>query len=204
LALAEELDFYLYIDDAHGTTIFGERGEGLVLSQIEGDIPERLIVTFALSKGFGAYGGGLLVQGGWRERLIRSYGQVYAFSAALNFSAVHACQAVLELHRDGTVQRLQRTLRDRVALFDDLMRQPLPFSPIRMLLIGDETHAIEAGEQVIKDGYFASVVFFPIVRRRAAQLRVCIAANHTPDDIHGLAAAFKRVQARFGGARNAA
>jgi 8-amino-7-oxononanoate synthase len=199
MALAEELDFYLYLDDAHGTTIFGERGEGLVLSQIEGEVPDRLIVTLALSKGFGAYGGGLVVAGEWRERLIRSYGQVYAFSAALNFSAVHACRAVVELHRDGTVQRLQQTLRDRVALFDDLMGEPLPFSPIRMLLIGDEQDAIDAGEQVIKDGYFASVVFFPIVRRRAAQLRVCIAANHTPDDIRGIAAAFKRVRATHAG-----
>jgi len=197
MALAEELDFYLYVDDAHGTAIFGERGEGLVLSQIEGDIPDRLILTFALSKGFGAYGGGLLVPGKWREGLIRSYGQVYAFSAALNFSAVYACRAVVELHHDGTVQHLQQTLRDRVALFDELIGKPLPFSPIRMMLIGDEQNAIEAGEQMMAEGYFVSVVFFPIVRRGAAQLRVCIAANHTPDDIRGLVAALKRAQATY-------
>jgi len=195
LALAEELDFHVYLDDAHGTTIFGSRGEGLALSQIEGNVPGRLILTFALSKGFGAYGGGVCVSDRWRERRIRSYGQVYAFSAALNFSALHACRAVVELHHDGTVQSLQRTLRDRVALFDELMGEPLPFSPIRMIMIGDERAAIEAGEQLINKGYFASVVFFPVVQREAAQLRICIAANHTPDEIQGLVAALKQVKA---------
>lgn len=195
LALAEKLDFYVYVDDAHGTTIFGSRGEGFALGHIEGKVPDRLILTFALSKGFGAYGGGVLVSDRWREHRIRSYGQVYAFSAALNFSALNACRAVVALHHDGTVQSLQRTLRDRVALFDELMGKPLPFSPIRMVLIGDEQTAMEAGEQLIDKGYFVSVVFFPIVQRGGAQLRICIAANHTPNEVQGLVAALKQVMA---------
>lgn len=197
LDLAEELDFFLYIDDAHGLGIFGERGEGQVLSQIDGDIPDRVILTYSLSKGFGAYGGGLLVQGEWREQLIRSYGQVYAFSAAQTFQAVYACRAVVELHHEGAIAPLQRTLRERVALFDELMGQSLPFSPIRMVPIGDEANALKAGEELLDAGYFASVVFFPIVRRGSAQLRLCIAANHTEDDIRGVAAALKHVQATY-------
>lgn len=197
LDLAEELDIYLYLDDAHGLGIFGERGEGLVLSHVDGEVPDRLIVTLSLSKGFGAYGGGLVVPGRWRERRIRSYGQIYAFSAALDFPAVHACRAVVELHRDGTVARRQRELRERVALFDELMGTPQPFSPIRMLEIGDEQNAIAAGEMMIEAGCFASVVFFPVVRRGAAQLRVAIAANHTPEDIRTVVAALKRAHATY-------
>lgn len=198
LALAEELDFYLYIDDAHGMTIFGERGEGLALSEMDGNVPDRLILTFSLSKGFGAYGGGLLVPGEWREQLIRSYGQVYAFSAAQTFQSVNSCRAVVELHHEGAIQPLQQTLRDRVALYDELMGEPRPFSPIRMVMIGDEENAIKAGERLLEDGYFASVVFFPIVRRNSAQLRLCIAANHTEDDIRGMAAALKDAQTKYG------
>ncbi|WP_394824889.1 aminotransferase class I/II-fold pyridoxal phosphate-dependent enzyme [Pendulispora albinea] len=197
LDLANELDFFLYIDDAHGLTVFGARGEGVVLREIDGDVPDRLILTFSLSKGFGAYGGGLLVAGAWRERLIRSYGQIYAFSAAQTFQAVHACRAVVGLHRDGTIGPLQRTLRERVALFDELMGKPLPFSPIRMVMIGEEEDALSAGEEMLRRGYYVSVVFFPIVRRRSAQLRVCIAANHTTDDICGLVAALQGVQATY-------
>ncbi|MFF3904830.1 aminotransferase class I/II-fold pyridoxal phosphate-dependent enzyme [Streptomyces sp. NPDC001848] len=197
LDMAEELDFFLYVDDAHGLGIFGERGEGQLLSQTGGDVPDRVILTYSLSKGFGAYGGGLLVQGEWRERLIRSYGQVYAFSAAQTFQAVYACRAVVDLHHEGAIAPLQRTLRERVALFDELMGRPLPFSPIRMVPIGDEENALKAGEELLDAGYFASVVFFPIVRRKSAQLRLCIAANHTEDHIHGVAAALRDVQAKY-------
>ncbi|HET6857983.1 MAG TPA: aminotransferase class I/II-fold pyridoxal phosphate-dependent enzyme [Streptomyces sp.] len=197
LELADELDFYLYIDDAHGLGIFGDRGEGLVLSQVDGEIPERLILTYSLSKGFGAYGGGLLVRGRWREQLIRSYGQVYAFSAAQTFQSVYACRAVVELHREQAIAPLQRTLRERVALYDELMGERLPFSPIRMVPIGDEENALKAGEALLDAGYFASVVFFPIVRRRSAQLRLCIAANHSESDIRGIAAALKQARSTY-------
>lgn len=197
LDMAEELDFFLYVDDAHGLGIFGERGEGQLLSQTGGDVPDRVILTYSLSKGFGAYGGGLLVQGEWRERLIRCYGQVYAFSAAQTFQAVYACRAVVDLHHEGAIAPLQRTLRERVALFDELMGRPLPFSPIRMVPIGDEENALKAGEELLDAGYFASVVFFPIVRRKSAQLRLCIAANHTEDHIRGVAAALRDVQAKY-------
>ncbi|MBT0768839.1 aminotransferase class I/II-fold pyridoxal phosphate-dependent enzyme [Kineosporia sp. J2-2] len=197
VALAEELDFYLYVDDAHGMTIFGERGEGLMLSALDGGHSDRLILTFSLSKGFGAYGGGLLVPDERWERLVRSYGQIYSFSAAQTFQAVESCRAVVELHRQGAVPPLQRQLRDRVALFDELMGQSLPFSPIRMVPIGDEADALSAGEELLDAGYFASVVFFPIVRRRSAQLRLCLAANHSEQDVRGVASALRSLRDKY-------
>lgn len=190
LLLAQELEFYLYIDDAHGMTVYGDRGEGFVLSHVDGDVPDRLIVPFSLSKGFGAYGGGLVMAGAWREQMIRSYGQSYAFSAAQPFQSVEACRAVVGLHRNGHVQVLQRALRDRIALFDSLMGPRAPFSPIRMIPIGSEDDAIVIAEELVTRGYFPGVVFFPIVRRGSAQLRLCIAANHAEEEIRGVIDAF--------------
>lgn len=148
------------------------------MQQHQGDVPDGLIVTLRLAAVAGI------------RRLRRSAG-------VPDFSAVHVCRAVVELHRAGTVQCLQRPLRDDVALFGDLMGLPLPFSPICMLEIGDKQDAIAADENMIEDGCFASVVFFPSARRGAAQLRVCVAANHTPNDIRVLAATLKRVQAIY-------
>jgi 8-amino-7-oxononanoate synthase len=199
LAMAEELDFYLYIDDAHGTTIFGERGEGPVLARIGGVVPDRLFLTFCLSKGFGGQGGGILVSDRVREGLIRSYGQIYAFSAALDFAPVQACHAVLDLHSDGTVRQLQQQLRDRVALFDRLRGDNLPFSPIRMVQIGDEKQAIRCGRRLIEEGFFVSVVFFPIVPRGNAQLRICLAATHSASQIEALSTAIDRVKKEVSG-----
>jgi 8-amino-7-oxononanoate synthase len=202
LALAEELDFYVYVDDAHGLTLFGERGEGFALAHVNGDLPERMMVPFSLSKGFGAYGGGIVVAGRWRERMIRSYGESYAFSAAQTFQAVEACRAVVRLHYDGSVGEHQQSLRSRVSLFDELTGVQQPFGPIRMIPIGDEAAALKAGELLLKEGYFLPVAFFPGVGRGAAQLRVLIAANHSQEDIEGLVATLAWVAPQFCAAAN--
>ena len=197
LKLAEELDFYLYLDDAHGTTILGERGEGAVLSQLPGPFPQRLFLSFSLTKGFGAAGGGILVPDRARESLVRTYGQIYAFSAPLDFASVNACLTVLKLHRDGSVARLRRELHERVALYDRLMDVDQPFSPIRMVKIGDEQLAIRCGRQLLESGYFVSVAFFPIVPKGHAQLRICLASNHTPEEIVALTNAIHRIVPRI-------
>jgi 8-amino-7-oxononanoate synthase len=133
LALADSLGIYLYLDDAHGTSIYGDHGEGWVLSQIDGPIPPNLFLAFSLAKGFGANGGGIVVPSESQASLIRRHGQSYAFSSALDFSSIGAALASLSLHGDGTVASLQQTLRAKVALFDQEMGQTLPFSPVRMV-----------------------------------------------------------------------
>ncbi|WP_032113861.1 aminotransferase class I/II-fold pyridoxal phosphate-dependent enzyme [Candidatus Paracaedibacter symbiosus] len=193
LNMSNELDFYVYLDDAHGTSIFGEYGQGSVLSQLPYGIPENLFISFCLSKGFGCNGGGILVPSVTQESTIRTYGQIYAFSAALDFSVANACLSSIRLHKDGTVPMLQARLRQNVALYDRLMELTLPFSPIRMVTVGDEEKAIELCKQILSKGFFVSVVFFPIVPRNKAQLRVCIAANHTEEQIRGLVDALKSI-----------
>ncbi len=193
LKMSNELEFYMYLDDAHGTSIFGEYGQGSVLSQLPYGIPENLFISFCLSKGFGCNGGGVLVPSVFQESIIRTYGQIYAFSAALDFSVAKACLSSIQLHRDGTVLKLQDKLRQNVALYDSLMELTLPFSPIRMVMIGNEENAVELCKQVLINGFFVSVVFFPIVPKNKAQLRICIAANHTEDQIYDLVRVLKNV-----------
>jgi 7-keto-8-aminopelargonate synthetase-like enzyme len=41
LKMAERPQFYLYLDDAHGTSVYGDRGEGYLLSQCGGKLPPR-------------------------------------------------------------------------------------------------------------------------------------------------------------------
>lgn len=204
LELAEELDFYLYLDDAHGTSVFGEQGEGYVLSRLEGGLPDRIFMAFCLSKGYGAYGGGILVSSPWRERMLRTYGQIYSFSSAQPFQALEMCSVIVDLHRDGTVARLQRTLAERVALFDDLMGLDLPFSPVRMIEIGPEHLAIDAARFLLEAGFFVSAVFFPVVPRGAGQLRLCLAANHTEEEVRGLVDAVRAMRAQLGIVSNGA
>lgn len=191
LALAEKYDAKIYLDDAHGTSIFGPRGEGAVFEAL-GGLRDRIITTFSLSKGFGTNGGGVLVPTPGEEDIVRLFGQTYAFSASLDFSAMGAALAALELHEDGTVAQLQKTLRDRVARFDALMPGDAEgFSPIRMVKRASTEAALATGEGLIERGYFVTVALFPVVPRESPQLRVCLAVGHTDADLVGLTTAIR-------------
>lgn len=190
IELAEELDFYLYIDDAHGTSILGEQGEGYVLSRLK-TLPDRVMLTYSLAKGFGCNGGGVLVPQQRQETLIRRHGVTYAFSAPLDFSVIGAALEAVKLHRDGTVRALQRKLWENLSLFAP-ERDPESFvSPIVMVGLGCSERAIEVAESLKEDGFFTSVVFFPIVARDNAQLRICISTEHTKEQLTGLMNALK-------------
>ncbi len=186
LALTKRLDFSVYIDDAHGTSIFGDKGEGTVLARLGGVVPENVMLTFSLSKGYGCNGGGVLLPDREAERLVRTFGMTYAFSAPLDFAVVGAALASLELHERGEVKALQAELRRKVALYDSLVGRALPFSPIRMIEVGDEQRAIELADALKARGHFVSVTFFPIVARGNAMLRLCLGVGHSDDDVRSV------------------
>lgn len=194
LAMAHELDFQLYLDDAHGTSIFGERGEGFVVCQLDGELPDNLIVNFSLAKGFGCNGGGVVVPTHWQESLVRSFGQTYVFSGPLDFSIVGAALVALQLHRNGTTGVLQKELRERVSLFTGASVDDRSFSPIQMVAVGDASRAITYGERLIDRGYFVSVTFFPIVPINGSQLRICLTAGHTREQVLGLKQALEDIK----------
>lgn len=187
--MAEEEDFYVYLDDAHGTSILGPQGEGYALSLL-GTLPARFLLTFSMAKGFGCNGGGLLVPSGKAESTVRSYGMPYAFSTPLDFSIVGAALEAIKLHRDGTVAALQALLWERVRYFRAASVEH-PYSPIVMIPVGDAGRAIELGTELKRRGLFVSVVFFPTVARGAAQLRIAVTAAHSLAQLDDLAGALE-------------
>lgn len=189
-ALAEEEDFYVYLDDAHGTSILGQRGEGYALSLL-GRLPERFLLTFSMAKGFGCNGGGLLVPSAAAESLVRCYGMPYAFSTPLDFSIVGAALEAVKLHRDGTVATLQQELWRKVRHFRGSGEESA--SPIVMVSVGEAERAIDLGIALKERGIFVSVVFFPTVARGAAQLRVAVTAGHSLEQLDKLSRALKEL-----------
>jgi 8-amino-7-oxononanoate synthase len=193
LALSRRVEMALYIDDAHGTSIFGARGEGSVLDALGPERPENVTVSFSLSKGYGCNGGGVLLPTREAERRVRTFGTTYAFSAPLDFSIAGAALEALALHKSPELGRLQKELQRKVALFDQLTGRDEPFSPIRMVKLGDAERAIDVGEQLKDRGHFVSVTFFPIVARGDAMLRICLGVSHSDEDIAALAQSLKEL-----------
>lgn len=187
LALSKRLELSLYIDDAHGTSIFGARGEGSTLARLGAQRPENVTIAFSLSKGFGCNGGGVLLPTRAAEERVRTFGMTYAFSGPLDFAVVGSALASAELHRTPELARLQRELERKVRLFDDVTGRDEPFSPIRMVKVGSDEKAIALGAELKARGHFVSVTFFPIVPRGQAMLRICLGVDHRDDDVLALA-----------------
>lgn len=195
--LLQETGMWWYVDDAHGTSLYGSRGQGYVIASCGGVLPPKTILQFSLAKAFGATGGGVLVRGEEEERLIRYFGQTYAFSAPMDYGAIAASMTLVRLHQDGTVARLQRDLGERIDAFDKAFGVSQEGGlPIRMVMIGDERAAIRAARQLLDEGYLVNCAFFPTVGRGKAQLRISLSAANTMAQVLGLAGALKRLGVR--------
>jgi 7-keto-8-aminopelargonate synthetase-like enzyme len=183
-ALQEKYGLFVYLDDAHGISVVGKHGEGFVRSQLDG-LDDRTIVAASLGKGFGAAGGLLMLGSLEIENAIRRYAPTYGFSCAPNMAAVGAALASAEIHRTPELHTLQRALNNNMKLFDTLIPTETSGSelPIRIVRIGDEHAALAKGESLLRQGHYASVVFFPTVPRGQAALRMAITAAHNPADI---------------------
>ena len=188
-ALQQKYDLFVYLDDAHGISVVGERGEGFVRSQLD-SLGDKTIVAASLGKGYGAAGGLLMLGSKEIENSLRRYAPTYGFSCAPNMAAVGAALASAEIHGTPELLRLQSALRSNLALFDNLIPTETIGSelPIRIIRIGNEEEAIAKGEYLLENGHYVSVVFFPTVPRGQAALRVAVTAAHDPVSIMELAA----------------
>jgi 7-keto-8-aminopelargonate synthetase-like enzyme len=198
LELQRRYGLFLYIDDAHGVSIFGEKGAGFARSQMPGGLGDRTIVAASLGKGFGASGGILMLGTAPQEEIFRRFAIAHAFSASINVAAIGAAMASQSLHRTDELRHRQQRLAANIALFDELVPTAQSGStlPIRTVLIGDELAAINAARRVLVAGSYVSAIFFPTVASGRAGLRICPTADHTVDEIKALAAAIDKALER--------
>jgi 7-keto-8-aminopelargonate synthetase-like enzyme len=108
-------------------------------------------------------------------------------------AAVGAALASAEIHATPELHKLQRSLRNNMKLFDNLIPTETSGSdlPIRIVRVGNELDAIAKGEYLLQQGHYTSVVFFPTVPRGQAALRMAVTAAHNPSDILDLSLMLK-------------
>jgi 7-keto-8-aminopelargonate synthetase-like enzyme len=130
-----------------------------------------------------------------REPVLTRFGGPLAWSQGLNVPGIGAGMASVRLHQSPELGRLQKRLQDNMALFDDLVRtaQRGDGFPLKVIRIGDEEKAVAASAAILERGFYTSAVFFPIVRKGEAGLRVMLRADLTGDDIRAFAAALTDV-----------
>ncbi|MDQ6994430.1 MAG: 8-amino-7-oxononanoate synthase [Mariprofundaceae bacterium] len=189
LALAEQHQALLMIDDAHGTGCLGEHYKGLT-AKFSGHGSLLEVGTFG--KAFGGYGAFILGTHEFIEGL-RQRMRTMIYSTALPAAIPAAMLASLALIQTG---RLQQTLHKNIQTFLQ-HSQGLPLiasqTPLQPLLIGSDSEALSMAHKLREEGFFVPAIRPPTVRKGTARLRITLSAAHREDDIKQLTTVLKRL-----------
>jgi 8-amino-7-oxononanoate synthase len=189
LALAEDHDAIVVLDDAHGIGTMGPDGRGLVAAAGVSGHP-RLIQVGTFGKAFGSYGAFILGTRQLIDGLVQRM-RTLIYATALPPLLPEAALAALDLIREGAlVARLQsrvthfRQQAQGLALLDSA-------SPIQPLLVGDDAAALAHALRLRQAGFFVPAIRPPTVPEGTARLRITISAAHSEAEITALAAALR-------------
>lgn len=183
LELQDRYGLYLYLDDSHSLSIMGDHGEGFVRSHTAPG-PLTTIVT-SLGKGFGSGGGVAMLHSRAQAEFLARHGGPLGWSQNLSVPTIGAALASAAIHRSPELGDLQARLRDNLDHFDTLLPTPLAGNglPVRRIDVGDADRAVALSAELYRRGYYSSAVFFPIVPRGQAGLRVMIRADIDRDEL---------------------
>jgi glycine C-acetyltransferase len=196
--IAEEYDYLLMVDDAHGEGVLGKGGRGIVDHfGLHGKVD---VEVGTLSKAFGVMGG--VVAG---KRVIVDWltqrGRPFLFSSAMTVPDTAACLAAVELLEESTelVDRLWSNTdyfkREMQGLGFDTGGSTTPITPV---MLGEATLAQNFSRRLFEEGIFAMAIGYPTVPHGKARIRVMISAAHAKTDLDQGLAGFEKVGKELG------
>lgn len=194
LALCEQYDAYLYIDDAHGFGVLGEHGKGS-LSHLNLKSP-RIIMMATLGKAAGV--AGAFVAG---EQVVIDYliqkANSYVYSTPAPPALSATLSAAVKLIENG--DDLRAHLRLLIATFKANLTlkkwQILPSdTAVQPLVIGSNQAALQLSEHLQAQGILVPAIRPPTVPVNTARLRISLSAAHSVDDVICLANAINEAE----------
>lgn len=197
LDLQDRYGLFLYLDDSHSLSAIGGHGEGYVRSRIEMN-PLTMIVA-SLGKAFGTGGGVAMLGRPESADFLQRHAGPVGWSQNMATPLLGASLASAAIHRSDELGRLQGALQDNIAYFDELM--PTPFAgnslTVRLITVGEADRAVELSTELFRRGYYSSAVFFPIVPKGEAGLRIMLRADLTRPLIDAFVAEINEITSSF-------
>ena len=190
-ALAQRYDAWLYLDDAHGFGVLGERGEG-ALSLLEDRNDPRLIYLATLGKAAGVAGAFV---GGSSELIewLVNKARTYVFTTAQPPMLAAAVSASLRLiavegwRRAHLLELIERLKSGLAGLPWPLMHSNTPIQPV---LVGGNAEELRLADALRAQGILLPAIRPPTVPPGEARLRISLSAAHSLADVDTLCAAF--------------
>ncbi|MGB0452368.1 MAG: serine palmitoyltransferase [Bacteriovoracaceae bacterium] len=192
--LAEKYGAYVYVDDAHGIGVMGDRGRGTMNYFGLTDKVHFNMGTF--SKSFASIGG---VISGSHDAInyIRHTARSFMFSAAMPPSATATVSACLDvILKDHTIhERLWDNVDFMKKGFADLGFYTYESkTPIIPVFIGDDIKAMQVTRFLAENGVFATPVISPAVPKGEALIRTSYMASHKKEDLQTVLNVFEKAK----------
>lgn len=197
--LAKQYHAMLFVDDAHGIGVIGKTGRGTAEAQgVLGKI-DALVGT--LGKAIGGAAGGYISGSKTMIEYLRQKARTYIFSNSLPPSVVTATSAAFDLLMKD--RSIIKRLHENTAYFRKEIRR-LGFTiiegthPIVPVMLGEAAIAQQMSANLLKEGVYVKGLWFPVVPKGEARLRVQISAAHKRKDLDRALEAFHQVGKRMG------
>lgn len=190
LALCQQYQAVLLLDDAHGFGVLGKQGRGSlfqVADSLAHHVP-NLVYMATLGKAAGVFGAFVAAQPEVIETLIQS-AHSYIYTTATPPLLAQALLTSLDLiaHEEWRREALQRHIAQLKQGVQSLPWPLLPsVTPIQPLLIGDSKEAVRVSERLRERGILVPAIRPPTVPQGTARLRISLSAVHRPEDIQQL------------------
>jgi 8-amino-7-oxononanoate synthase len=193
VALKEKYGAWLMVDEAHATGLYGANRRGLAEELGVSELIEIQMGT--LGKALGASGGYICGSRTLVDFLVNR-ARSFIFSTAPVPAAAGAAQAALQLVQTNEGATRNEQLWQHVRTLQSEIQNPKSkiASAIIPLIIGDESAAVAAAEQLRQQGMFVPAIRYPTVARGAARLRITLTAAHADADVTALSTALKTTQ----------
>lgn len=201
VALAEQYDAFVMVDDAHASGVLGKNGAGTASHfNLYGRVDIQL---GTLSKALGVIGGYIAGSHELKDWLINR-GRPYLFSTAHPPMVAAALIKALEIMQtDPTpMERLWANARRWKAMLNeagfDTMGSETPITPV---YVGDEGAAQRMERMLWDEGVYALAIVYPTVGLGRARIRTMPNATHTEEDLDQALKAFVKVRDQLGAVR---
>lgn len=187
LAVCEEYQAVLVVDDAHGFGVLGNAGGGLLEElDLRSDRVPVLIATFG--KALGTAGAFVAADKTIIEALIQ-FARTYIYTTAPPPALASATAASLEVMEKESWRR--QTLNARIKQFRSTAKglglNVLPSeTAIQPLVIGGSAAAHRLSQTLLEAGFLIAAIRPPTVPEGSARLRITLTATHTAEQINRL------------------
>jgi 8-amino-7-oxononanoate synthase len=186
LALADEFDAWLVVDDAHGFGVLGKGRGALAHFRLASD---RIVAMGTLGKAAGVAGAFVAAHPTVIATLVQT-ARPYVYTTAAPPLLAEALRASLAIIRDDTPRHAH--LAALIERFRERMRE-LPYAladsctAIQPIVIGGNAMAVGLAEALWERGFWVPAIRPPTVPHGTARLRVSLSAAHTMADVDALA-----------------